>query len=139
VGELTAELAKSLFTTMTAIEEPVAATAAPAPEAGVEDKAPEAERKPPREDLSNEPIDESLLIIVGSRAGAEHRPRSLQSWPGVNSCCCRPLADRPPPWASNPLGSQVKGKARRPTRPDDVERNAQVQLLQDEIVKLINR
>ncbi|GBG00473.1 hypothetical protein Rsub_13154 [Raphidocelis subcapitata] len=81
---------------MAAIEEPVVATAAPAVEAGVEDKAPEAQQKPPREDLSHEPIDESLLIIV-------------------------------------------KGKVRRPARPDDVERNAQVQLLQDEIVKLINR
>ncbi|GBF95776.1 hypothetical protein Rsub_08212 [Raphidocelis subcapitata] len=76
------------------VEETAAAAAAPAEDA----PAPKNDRqgRPEREDLSNEPIDESLLI-------------------------------------------RVKGKVRRPTRPDDTERNAQVQLLQDEIVKLINR
>jgi hypothetical protein len=42
---------------------------------------------------------------------------------------------------SNPCAvlPQIKGKVKRPTRPDDAERNTQVQLLQDEIMKYINR
>lgn len=40
---------------------------------------------------------------------------------------------------TNTTTKQVKGKVRRPQRPDDAERNAQVQLLQDEIAKLIAR
>jgi hypothetical protein len=49
----------------------------------------------------------------------------------------RPRPPRPP---SKPNQTdQVKGRVKRPERPNDEERNAQVQLMQDEIVKLINR
>jgi hypothetical protein len=62
------------------------------------------------------------------------------------ACCCRSgRGPRPrsrlmrPPSKTRRAPAQVKGKAKRPTKPDDTERNAQVQLIQDEIVKLINR
>ena len=50
---------------------------------------------------------------------------------------CTP--NTPPSYTHTTTTKQVKGKVRRPQRPDDAERNAQVQLLQDEIAKLIAR
>lgn len=44
-----------------------------------------------------------------------------------------------PSTCGSPPCKQLKGKAKRPAKPDDTERNAQVQLLQDEVVKLIAR
>lgn len=87
---------------MAAVEEAVVVATevqadAPAPAEGEEQQQQRTDaRGRPFEDLSNEPIDESLLI-------------------------------------------KVKGKVKRPSKPDDAERNAQVQLLQDEIMKYINR
>lgn len=46
---------------------------------------------------------------------------------------------QPAPAICMHAGLQVKGKVKRPTRPDDAERNAQVQLLQEQISKYINR
>ncbi|KAI8466860.1 MAG: hypothetical protein J3K34DRAFT_524188 [Monoraphidium minutum] len=88
---------------MAAVEEALAAAAPVVEPAAVEPAAegaaaPPGARGGPRvfEDLSGEPIDESMLI-------------------------------------------RVKGKVKRPSKPDDAERNVQVQLLQDEIMKHINR
>jgi len=56
--------------------------------------------------------------------------------------CCASLGPGPPAPPTHPdppKKTQIKGKVKRPTRPDDTERNTQVQLLQDEIMKYINR
>ena len=53
--------------------------------------------------------------------------------------CLAPVKPTHLPAPLHDMRSQVKGKVKRPTKPDDTERNAQVQLLQDEIVKYINR